>query len=551
MVINTTGTPFYKKQLLKDIVIWYGLKQGIEDAILKDFRGNVKSYSLDHTDDEVILRDIIKDFFLHYRSVRLPDGSPARLAMYFPNIEALEKARPIVESEMLARGITSPVLKSHNKASDQENQIFDRIGRTPGLPHRVIMLVNKGTEGWNCPSLFATALVRKLKTSNNFVLQAATRCLRQVPSNDHHARIYITHDNRAILERELQDTYGLKLSDLAAAQTELFTREAIVRKPEIPKLTILQHIRRVVADEAVEIEPVRFIAPTVVREEGEVLTLRAGERGALIAVDRDTIAIDDARSLYHAAQHLSSLYRLGELPGGTLKVLRQLRETYASDHLPAFHLPLLEAQIQDRVRKYTVKIEKRVRVLALIKPEGFDKAQRDGEEVFVTTIRYRPDRLGYLQSLRDAPNPEVASRTSFHYDPYVTDSGPEADFLRQLLESLGQSAETIQDILFTGGLKDAKKTDFFVEYEGEDSRWHKYYPDFFLRRKDGKVLIVEVKSEDKRLDPIDGINGAKAKAVKQWERLNPDTLEYWMCFTPGSSILGSDILKVKQFFSTR
>ena len=66
---------------------------------------------------------------------------------------------------------------------------FNRLN-DPASPHRVILLVNKGTEGWNCPSLFACALARRLRTSNNFVLQAATRCLRQVPGNTHHARIY-------------------------------------------------------------------------------------------------------------------------------------------------------------------------------------------------------------------------------------------------------------------------------------------------------------------------------------------------------------------------
>ena len=59
---------------------------------------------------------------------------------------------------------------------------FERIN-DPASPHRVILLVNKGTEGWNVPSLFACALARRLKTSNNFVLQAASRCLRQVPGN--------------------------------------------------------------------------------------------------------------------------------------------------------------------------------------------------------------------------------------------------------------------------------------------------------------------------------------------------------------------------------
>ena len=33
-VFNTTGTPFYKKEMLQEVVYWYGLKQAIDDKIL-------------------------------------------------------------------------------------------------------------------------------------------------------------------------------------------------------------------------------------------------------------------------------------------------------------------------------------------------------------------------------------------------------------------------------------------------------------------------------------------------------------------------------------
>ncbi len=46
----------------------------------------------------------------------------------------------------------------------------------------------------------------------------------------------------------------------------------------------------------------------------------------------------------------------------------------------------------------------------------------------------------------------------------------------------------------TGALTDPKKTDFYVEYRGEDGNWHRYTPDFVIRRKDGKCLIVEIKN---------------------------------------------------------
>jgi len=35
-VVNTTGTPYFQRQPLKDVVVWYGLSEGIRDGILKD-----------------------------------------------------------------------------------------------------------------------------------------------------------------------------------------------------------------------------------------------------------------------------------------------------------------------------------------------------------------------------------------------------------------------------------------------------------------------------------------------------------------------------------
>jgi hypothetical protein len=37
-VVNTTGTPYYQRQPIKDVVFWYGLSQGINDGYLKDLR---------------------------------------------------------------------------------------------------------------------------------------------------------------------------------------------------------------------------------------------------------------------------------------------------------------------------------------------------------------------------------------------------------------------------------------------------------------------------------------------------------------------------------
>jgi hypothetical protein len=60
-VVNTTGTPFYQRQPLRDVVIWYGLSEGIHDGILKEVAGNI--YGIDFQGNEKeYLSFIIEDF---------------------------------------------------------------------------------------------------------------------------------------------------------------------------------------------------------------------------------------------------------------------------------------------------------------------------------------------------------------------------------------------------------------------------------------------------------------------------------------------------------
>ena len=68
--------------------------------------------------------------------------------------------------------------------------------------------------------------------------------------------------------------------------------------------------------------------------------------------------------------------------------------------------------------------------------------------------------------------------------------------------------------------------------------WRDYTPDFVIRRKDGKCLLVEIKKSDstieadlKAVDTGEAGNtteGRKHAALKRWETLNPDKLRYQM-----------------------
>jgi type III restriction enzyme len=119
---------------------------------------------------------------------------------------------------------------------------------------------------------------------------------------------------------------------------------------------------------------------------------------------------------------------------------------------------------------------------------------------------------------------------------YNFDSAPEAAFFEDLLAQLNLDPGEIADFHFTGALTSPKKTDLLVEYKDVDGRWRPYCPDFIIRRKDGRCLIIEIKRDDPALAEDEArisrgqepatTEGRKALAMRRWENLNPDRLKY-------------------------
>jgi hypothetical protein len=113
-------------------------------------------------------------------------------------------------------------------------------------------------------------------------------------------------------------------------------------------------------------------------------------------------------------------------------------------------------------------------------------------------------------------------------------------------------------VWFTGGLTDPAKTELYAEYLGDDGRWHRYTPDFVIRRKDGKHLIVEIKKDELSADVRGDLErhakgqdartkeGRKAVALKRWEELNPEVLHYQVVFANGT--LHADALDLARDF---
>ena len=542
VVVNTTGTPYYGRQILKDVIYWYGLSQGIRDGILKEVRGNIIAYS--DVEDKQFIKSVIIDFFNNYNDVRIYDGSQAKLAIYFPQIEDLHHLKPVVEKALVELNLDpSIVLEVHSNSTPEIQDLFDNRINDPHLPYRVFLLVNKGTEGWNCLSLFATALARELKASNNFCLQAASRCLRQTPGNTHKAKIYLSKANVHILDSQLQETYGETLQELNNASPHLRKEILILRKTEIPPIFIKKKILKVIpTTKKIDISKIFIQKPQISNKEIGVtiydLNEIAGRKGVLIPQGEGKYILEeDFIDSYSFAVELSSLYRLP-----LMGILEKINSLYPEGEIPESQALEIKKQLEKQFRNYNLEEEEVEVALALVKPEHFNKEEKGGKTIHTAEILYHRDKEHLLlkyERFKEQNQEWYQLEFGFHYSPYKFDSAPEKDFFEQLLFMLNENPADIEDIYFTGAITDPDKTDFIFEYKGTDTRWHNYTPDFLIKKKNGKMLIIEIKSK-----PF--IDEAKEKAIKEIQGLNPDRLKYEILITDKPEIGFENINKVKE-----
>lgn len=547
VVVNTTGTPYYRRQILKDVVYWYGLSQGIRDGILKEVRGNIMAFP--EIETKQLVRQILKDFFENYGETKIYGGVPAKIALYFPQTSDIDDIKPVVEQTLISlKREPSLALAVTNVSDEKTKDLFNNRVNDPALPYRVFLLVNMGTEGWNVPSLFATALVREIRSSNNFVLQAASRCLRQVPDNPHKAKIYLAKENVAVLDSELQETFGETLADLNSVQPEMKKARLLIRKLEIPPVLMCKIVKRVVPrQDSTEIQNLIFAKPSLKPASISATLYGAKERGprkrVLEEIGTRTLVLEeeitDAREL---AAELASAYRFPY----TL-LYDKLSGLYGTNDITESAAKNIREQLEHQARKYEITQEEIEMALALVRKEGFDETSEENKKLFVTEIQYRKDResllLQYEVWRRNHKPKQQQLDFGFHYTPYNFDSNPEEDFFTRMLEAIEENPADVEDIYFTGAMDDPNKTDFLFEYQDKDSKWHNYAPDFLIRKKDGKMLIVEVKAEDRR--EADKTK-RKEKAMREIEGLNRDAVRYEIVETERDAVKFSDLEEIKK-----
>ena len=537
-VINTTGTPYFKRQMLREVVAWYSLGEGIKDNILKSLHRGIVHYHIGSGPEEEVIQNVIDLFFENYGDVTLPNGARAKIAFYFKTQEHLETSRLHIERALTEIGESSTlILVNTQKSSQAEIDEFHRLN-DPDSQKRILLLIGKGVEGWNCPSLFACALIKEQTTSSNFVLQASTRCLRQVEGNTHPAKIFLDTKNRLILDKELEENFGTTLGRLSRHTAETEEVEIRIRKTELPKLEISRLVPRVVRDEHASTE-IQLNLPTDVQDPPPIIRnlltpnfTRGGSTSPLTGIEAsDQIEVTNRTTdCYTLARRIGAKYHLL-----FMETLKELKRLYPEGEIPHGHLYPLFQQVESQLQNYKVVKDEVSEVLALIHThddEGNLLFEKDTNGDYIHRLRIqkrnaermRDDRLLFNED--DLPDEHDLS---FHYTPYNFDTKPEREFFEVVLDSLNTSVEDVEIFLFTGGLTDTKKTDFHFEYKGIDDNYHRYFPDFVIVKNTGEFYIVEIKSERDRMNPT---VEAKRKAVEHLENLQSnDHFKYHIIYT--------------------
>jgi hypothetical protein len=510
-VVNTTGTPYTGRQMIKDVIFWYGLENGIRDGILKSLENGIIQYSMEN--QEAVVYDIITDFFKKYTK------GNEKIAFYFNSEDHLNDLRIFVEKALTINKIDISVILKHTQKNNNEKE-FLSLDETENKK-RIILLINKGKEGWDCKTLFATALITEASSSNNYILQASTRCLRQIDGNTQNATIYLSNHNAKILNNELEANYGITTTQLNQNKPNKFqTQELVVKKENPPKLEIKTIERKIILNESKPF--VLHLQKPQIEDEKVVKSVHNLKDNQIKnTTDVTQISGDNNIGILNASHIIATKYHLQ-----SLDVLKELQKIYIDGNIPESHLSELFKQIDETKKDYKEDIAIITKVLAIIKTEeGFQKSE-DGKYYF-HTIRFQEDKKPILK------NNTENSRFGFHYEPYNFDSRPENDFFEKILNVVNAKPDEIEDIYFTGGITSPDKTDIHFEYKGVDGKYHKYYPDFLVRKKSGEVFIVEIKAGNKKHDPD---VQAKEKAVQEISNINERKIKYCILYTETDTI---------------
>jgi len=490
---NYTGTPYVGREALPEVVYAYGLREAIEKRYLK----KVTLHGYTTTKSEEFIGLVVAHFLDAVSGLR-PEGMIPKLAFFAATIDELQnELRPAVAAALARHGLpASSILVNvgdDKLTSNDDIREFNRLDR-PDSDKQFILLVNKGREGWNCRSLFGVALFREPK-SKVFVLQATMRCLRAVGDVQHTGQVYLTEENKAILDAELQENFRITAEELQQSgsasqplQVRVLRREKItlrrVRKHYTLKDKVLAANTRLLPERA---DPNQWADLTnryrlLHTEQDGLTTVLAGHVTAAkvenLTHRREKIAFSELMLVAEIARYLNRspldiedlIGRTDERLDGLLAAVNEFNELLYDQVIPRLFRALYDLEEREETEAHDVELIK----LPPTPPGYYGITAKPDMTV-------RPTDAGY-QRYADK---------SFHLDAYCFDSKPEAALFWDLLRD-----GRVQQIFFTGMLTHGQ-SEFFIQYIDPDSHTVRcYYPDFLVQKDDGTYLIVEVKGDN-------------------------------------------------------
>lgn len=508
-VVNLTGTPYVKNQMLPDTVYTFGLNQGIEKGILK--RVSVTNHGSSNEIQSVdFVNAVVDTFWKEYGESRL-EGRLPKIAFYTTDITMLEKLEQNLDKALqrlkipLSKKLVWHSSFTGDKKKDADYE-FNRAD-TQESEKQFILLVNKGTEGWNCKSLVSVALYKN-STSNNFVLQASCRCLRRIGDNSVRARVFLSDENYKVLNRELENNFNTNITQLTGKeQIEVQVDLVVEKKHSVKikrKLVEILSSQKVQADKIkVDIKkfPEKKLIPTV--QEREITLNDDGKaiyqdpvtvKSNTLEVHERTFGYYEIVAIIQRKTHLS-FAEINSVFESNKVTREQLIKAVEKNYLCIY-------SIADQILSQAIKYEKQ----ETIKDEVVELTKSFPFKITVKRDLSESEEQAFARSLvvyREQEESEGrTSRLGFHINPYNFDSNDELEIFRFLRKEL-QSGERVTDVYFTGGVTNEKHNEFFFDYQknlGEGgTSISKYFPDFLVETSKGRYLVLEVKGGDEEL----------------------------------------------------
>lgn len=506
---NYTGTPYVGSNVLPEVVYAYGLAQAIKSKYLKQVR--INDYS--NVRSEEFVRLAVGNFLEETENI-VAEGMKPKMAFFAATIDELQKElKPALEAVLNERGI--PISKilvnvgDEKLTSNDDIRAFNRLD-TPESDHQFILLVNKGREGWNCRSLFAVALFRS-PSSKVFVLQATMRCLRSIGEVQHTGHVYLSEENKEILDKELQQNFLVTSEELQQINSDKEIFQVRVNMP-IEKIK-LRRVRRSFEIKEKELKSGAALGLDKKDKDkweeliGKYRLIHKSQDG-LPTADRHKTAGSKVQDLTHlkTKRDFSPMTLVAEISRYLNRPPLEIENILSSTKEGMDGI--VEAVNDYNELLYDVVIPRLFGLLYDLLPT------EDSEEHEVELIRLPPTGRDYYEvsaSPEDVITDEDSEvhpfrEKSFHLDTYCFDSKPEKALFWDLLQQ-----NKVKKIYFTGMLTHGQ-SDFYIQYIDPDSHMvRSYYPDFLFQKEDGTYVIVEVKADGLIDDPV-------VQAKKQYAR---------------------------------